>query len=405
MDAISVRCKMCKHAMKFSAEKAGKRAKCPKCDAVVLIAADPKTEAAKEDAPAESAPVAPVADDENDGPAEYGVWTDPEIEKRKQEMAAEEEERRTRRKKKKDKNLPIVTRKIKAIPDADSWKSVRLGLLITLVGVFIWGFTHVLQSSYVLLGSVEYSEYATLIHEKVNQKDGDVNYRDVYLGMIAGRDFFGTAKAFLIMGTLLYFFQALAWGAGNVIAMPVPRRYGMLGQLITGLILGFFNFTIMFVFKLLPVLGIISYVMIPFVTPEIDMTEYNMERLIPLHIMWSGAPFWESFLTIIFRTLFYLQPMMGCVFIWSIGTAIKDEKLEQSARGMTQLCLGVLFIQVCFHFLAMCGATPVMVTVLRVFYGVWFGFALLFIAQYALLILNCRLILFEKIYPKNELVE
>jgi hypothetical protein len=413
MDAISVRCKTCKHAMKFSAEKAGKRAKCPKCDAVVLIAAEEMAEAPKKEAVPESAPAAPVADEEDDGPAEYGVWTDPEIELRKKQMAAEEEERRKKKKKKKDKDLPSVARKIKAIPDAEAWNSVRLSLLFTLMGVLIWGFTHVLQCSYVLLGSAEYSEYGNLINKNIEDVDDELPERgefwkikdiDVYLGMIAGKDLQGTAKVFLVVGTIFYFFQALSWGAGNVVAMPVPRRFGMFGQLITGLILGFFNFLIMFIFKLLPVLGV-GYLMIPFVTPEIDMTEYNMERIVPLHVMWSAAPFWDTFATIIFRTLFYLQPMMSCVFIWSVGTAIKDEGIEKSARGMTQLCLGVFFMHLCYHFLAMCGATPVMVIILRVFYGVWFGFTLLLVGQYALLIVKCRAVLYDKIYPRNELVD
>ena len=110
-----------------------------------------------------------------------------------------------------------------------------------------------------------------------------------------------------------------------------------------------------------------------------------------------------NFLTVIFRFLFYLQPAIGCIFIWSVGTAIKEPGLEDSARGTTQLCLGTMFMLICFHLLSLCGATPVMVTVLRVFYGVWFGFSVLLIAQYALLIMRCRTVLYEKIYPKNEL--
>jgi len=42
MDAISIRCKACQHPMKFSADKAGKEAKCPKCGTVVAIQAEPK---------------------------------------------------------------------------------------------------------------------------------------------------------------------------------------------------------------------------------------------------------------------------------------------------------------------------------------------------------------------------
>ena len=401
--------------MKFPAEKAGKRARCPKCDAVVVIPAEEKVEAITADAAAETVPTAPVVSEEDDPGGSYDVFTDPEIEERKKQLAAEEEESRKKKKKKKE-NLPTVTRKVKAIPDAEAWNTVRLGLLITLVGVLIWGFTHILQSSYVLLGSVTYSEYAGLINNKINEgrqpedelpgkgQFWKVNDLDIYLGMIAGKELYGTAKVFLVVGTIFYFFQALAWAAGSIVALPVPRRFGTLGLLLTGLILAFFNFIIMFAFKLLPILGV-GYVIIPFVAPEIDMTEYNMERLVPLHVIWGAAPFWDSFLTIIFRLFFYLQPLMGCIFLWSVGTAIKDEGVEKSARTLCQLCLGVFFIQVCFHYLAMCGATPVMVMVLRVFYTLWFGFCLLFIGQYAIVILRCRSVLYDKINPKNELLD
>lgn len=417
MDAIVVRCKTCKHAMKFSAEKAGKKSKCPKCDTIVLIKADEKPEPKPEEKPVKAEPAATPAaspsNGEDEGDGAYDVFTDPEIEERKKQIAAEEEARLKNRKKDK-KNLPKVTRKKKAIPDADSWKKVRLGLLFTLIGTCIWGFTHVLQGSYVLLGSVEFPEYANLIATNLERRGGEndlpekgefwaVDELNVHLGMIAGRDLVGFAKTCLVVSTLLYFLQALCWGLGCGIALPVPRRFGMFGQLLASLGLGFFNFLIMFIFKLLPVVGIISYIMIPFVAPEVVMTEYNMERTMPIHVMWSAAPYWENFLTVIFRFLFYLQPAIGCIFIWSVGTAVKDPGIEDSARGMTQLCLGTMFVLVCFHLLSLCGATPVMVTVLRVFYGVWFGFSVLLIAQYAVLIMRCRTVLYEKIYPKNEL--
>ena len=58
MDAILVRCTQCKHAMKFSAEKAGKKAKCPKCEAIVVVQAD---ESAPEEPVAEAPAAAPAA--------------------------------------------------------------------------------------------------------------------------------------------------------------------------------------------------------------------------------------------------------------------------------------------------------------------------------------------------------
>ena len=48
---------------------------------------------------------------------------------------------------------------------------------------------------------------------------------------------------------------------------------------------------------------------------------------------------------------------------------------------------------------------PVLVIILRVLYWVWYCFLALFILQYAMLIQRCRAVLYEKINPKNELVE
>jgi hypothetical protein len=415
MDAIIVRCKMCKHAMKFSAEKAGKRAKCPKCDAIVLVEADGAHARTEEPAPeVAAAPLVKAVDDEDDPTGGYDVFTDPEMEEIKKRREAEEEAAGKKRKERK--KLPKMLRKTKAIPDAESWTKVRFGLLFTFIGVWIWIFTHLAQGSYVVLGKVEFPEYANMIAVNLEARGGDEDFPargkfwdvdevNVYLGMIAGRDILGYARAMLTMASLFYFLQAFAWGIGYVFSLPVPRRFGMFGQVIASMVLAFFNFLIMFFFKLLPVLGVFTYVMIPFITPEIVLTEYNIERTLPIHVLWSAAPFWENLLNVIFKFLFYLQPTFGCIFIWSIGLAIKHEKVEQRARGLTQMSLGVFFILFCFHMLSLCGSSPVMVNVLRVFYTVWFCFLFLFMLQYASLILKCRAVLFDKINPRNELEE
>jgi hypothetical protein len=402
---------MCKHAMKFSAEKAGKRAKCPKCDAIVLVEAEAETPKEAEPAPdVAAAPVVKAVDEEDDSTAAYGVFADPELEEIKRKRQEESEGR----KKKERKKLPKMLRKMKAIPDAESWNKVRIGLLFTFIGVCIWIFTHLGQGSYVVLGKVEFPEYANTVAENLEVRGGDEDFPEpghfwdvdevnLYLGMIAGRDVRGYARVMLTLASVFYLLQALAWGIGSAISLSVPRRYGTLGQLITSMVLAFFNFFIMVFFKLLPVLGVLSYVMIPFVTPELVILEYNMERSLPIHVLWSAAPFWENFLNLIFKFLFYLQPTLGCVFLWSVGMAIKNENIEQRAKGLTQMSLGTFFILFCFHMLSLCGSSPVLVNVLRVFYWVWFCFLFLFMLQYASVILKCRAVLYDKINPKNEL--
>ena len=94
----------------------------------------------------------------------------------------------------------------------------------------------------------------------------------------------------------------------------------------------------------LPVLGAWSYVMIPYLVPEIVLTEYNMERMVPINILWAGAgwgAFWENVLNLILKFLFYLEPTFLSIFVWSAGIAIKDEKIEQigDVSGTDQLPL------------------------------------------------------------------
>ena len=423
MSAITVRCKTCQHGMKFSAEKAGKRAKCPKCDTLILIQAEeetPQVKAAAEEAVAAgAAPVVAAAppSEEDDAAGSYGVSFDHELEEIKKKRDAEE--RAKARAKKDRKALPKVARKKKAIPDAAAWDRVRFGLLFTFIGVCIWIFTHFLQGAYVVIGKADFPEYAQLIAWNLERRGGeedfpppgkfwDVDELDIYLGMISGREFLGFARTCLVIASLFYFVQALCWGISYVICWPVPRRYGTFGQLIVSMVLGFFNFLFMFFFKLLPVLGIIGWVMIPLLVPEIAMTEYNMERWIPINILWAGSPhvaFWENVLTLIVKLSLYLQPTFGCIFLWSIGSALKDERIEQTAKGLAQLSLGTFFTLFAFHMLSLCGATPVLVWLLRVLYTVWFVFLIMFMFSYAKLILQCRGVLWERIHPANELEE
>jgi hypothetical protein len=406
MEHIVIRCKMCKHAMKFSAEKVGKRAKCPKCDAIVLIQAEPVAEA-----PASK----PPADDEVGG---YDVTLDPELEELAKKRQAEEDAKA--KAKKERKKLPKVARKIKAIPDAESWEKIRLGLLFVQAGVWVWLFCHLAQGFYVLMGSVELPEFANLMAVNLEKRGDpppenapfpplgqgwDLDELDIYLGMIAGRTFLGMASVLLVIASLFYFVQAVLWVIGYCFCLPVPRRLGMFGQVLIALGLAVVNMLVVFIFKLLPAIGAHGYVMIPYVTPEIVMTEYNMERMVPIQILWSGAPFWENLACLLFRCTLYLEPAFFCIFVWSAGVAIKDRTVEEGGKGRTQFLLGTLFVLICFQFMSLCGASPALVIVLRIVYGVWFFFAIIFMLQYAMLLMKARAVLYDKINPKNELEE
>ena len=395
--------------MKFSAEKAGKKAKCPKCGTLIVIRVDEEPAVP----PPEPAPEKVPNEFDDDGPASYGVAIDPEMEQLRLKRIEEEENQH--KKKKERKALPKVTRKIKAIPEAEAWIKVRIGLLFVFIGCWIWLASHLLQGSYVLLGSIEFAEFANLNVKNLAVRNGgldvlppkgqawNMDYLNIYLEMIAGRDIVGYAKVALTTGTVIYFLQSVLWLAGYGFFMPIPRRFGMFSQALILIGLGLFNMLFMFLFKLLPVVGVHGYVLIPYVTPEITMTVYNMERMVPIHVLWSGAPFWESILVIFALFMHYLEPTFGCILIWTIGVAIKSPEMEKSGRSLTSWSLGTFFILVCFHLLSLCGASPVMVILLRFVYALWFFFMILMVLRYAMLIMKLRAVLEEKINPKNEL--
>lgn len=424
--------------MKFSADKAGKKAKCPKCGTIAVIEAEEAAPAAPETdgdiklapasqelgdediqlAPAPIVAASPEAEKksdhsfDDDGPANYEAKVDPELEVRKKERETEEENKGKQKKVKK--KLPTVGRKVKALGDAEAWYKVRTGLFFIHIGCWIWLASHLLQGSFVLLGSIEFPEYANLIAKNLEMRGGeeplpprgkfwDVDELGIYLEMIAGRDVYPFARFALTVSTVLFFLQALLWAAGYGFCLPIPRRYGMFGQVLGMLGLAVFNILCILCFRLMPVIGVHGYIIIPYVVPEITMTEYNIERTVPIHILWSAEPFWENLLTLFMKFFQYLEPTLGAVLLWSIGVMVKSSELERGGRALTNMSFGTLFTLLCFHLLSLCGGSSVLVNLLRILYTLWFFFLILFILRYAMMLLKCRAVLYEKLNPKFEL--
>lgn len=414
MALITVNCPGCQHEMKFSAEKEGKRAKCKKCGetvtitaAIALVDTPPEPEKPPEPPP----PPKPKDEFADDGPALYDATIDPELEEIRKRIEAEAAEA-AKRKKKDKKKLPKVARKVKAIPDAESWEKVRFGLLFIFFGLGFGLFSHLIKGAYVLLGSVEFSEYAAMIAHNLEHRGGVDDFPEgngfweldnlrIYLGMIAGRGFLNYAHGSLILSAVLSLVQLLLFGLGQMLCLAVPNRFGTFGQVVAMMVLTLINFLVVLVFQLLPAVGVMDYVMIPLVTPEIAMTEYNMERMVPIHVLWSGSPFWENFFTFIFFCCRYFHLALVCIFVWSCGLSIKEPPIASGGHGLTQLCLGTLFTLVAFQLISLAGASPVLVRLLRIIYTVWFGFMALYLLRTCLLLMQTRVVLDEKINPKN----
>jgi len=96
------------------------------------------------------------------------------------------------------------------------------------------------------------------------------------------------------------------------------------------------NILLIFIFKLLPVLGAHGYILIPYVVPEIavDLLQRRAPRADSCALE-RGAVL-GNLLTLFIRAVQYLEPTIGCIFIWSIG--IRHPRSRRS-RGGPQLDL------------------------------------------------------------------
>lgn len=409
MDVISLKC-ACGHAMKFAAEKAGKKAKCPKCAAIVTIAKP-------DEVPASGAAGGLPSPDDEEG--SYGLVVDHDLEERRRRI---EEEDRLRAKEAKKKKAPKLQKKFKSLPDAEQWQKVHFGLLFLFLGSCVWAFTLVLQGMWVALGTVEFTDYARLTtnriaaqtHEFPNavpprppdvlpERGGfwDFSQFHFLVAMAAGRGFVSFAKFCIIVNLVLYPLQTILWFVGYILCLPVPRHHGTFGMLILLMILSGVNFLVFLFFRVLPVTGLYSYFVIPYFIPELMFTEYNMSRVYPFFMLWSPSPFWETLLALFLQLLSYLEPIIGATFCWSCVTTLKAPRVESNAHGVTINGFCQYYIYVCYVSIALCGTTPVLVAVLRVLYLLWFSALMMFIVRYALLVWRCRELLASRLHPEG----
>ena len=260
----------------------------PQCEAIVLIQAN---EEPKNDWPARSLP-STIPSAEN--PGGYGV-----VRSGARNAAAHQAEEAAKAKhaKKRDKLPSVMCARSRSFPMRKAGKRSAWGCCSSFAGTWIWLGCHILQGSYVLLGSVELPEYAALLVRNLEVRNndgfpvrprlgrgraGDLSRHDRRQGIPRLRQaVFDGVERFLFLPVLL-------WMAGYGFLLPVPRRFGMFGQV---LYVGAGGRKRPFAVFLQAAAGARRLWAgdDPLVTPEIAMTEYNMERMVPINILWSGA--------------------------------------------------------------------------------------------------------------------
>ncbi len=403
MEVIRVSC-ACGHAMKFAADKVGRKAKCPKCTAIIVVRKPDEA----------NGPVgAAAAEDEGDGA--YGIIVDQELVERQRQIDEEEIQRLKEARKKK---APKILKKFKSLPDAELWEKVHFGLLFVFLGGCIWAFTHVLVGMWVGLGTVEFADYARMVTQEI-ERDGDRRQQrdppepripedgrfwefsqfNHLVSMAAGRGFAGFAKFCIIVCLILFPIQTILWMVGYILCLPVPNHHGARGQLILLMVLNVVNFLFFLFFKLLPITGLYRWYLIPYLLPEVMFTEYNMERVTPYFMLWSLSPFWESLLSMFLQFTLFLEPVVGAIFVWSCASTLKATRVEENADGVAANGLSQYAIWLLYLMIALCGTTPVLIGVLRVLYILWYGALMMFVTRYTLLMWRCRDMIDARLNP------
>ena len=128
------------------------------------------------------------------------------------------------------------------------------------------------------------------------------------------------------------------------------------------------------IFKILPLTGAMRYTMVPFVLPEIPLSPSNVERMIPLHVLWCGAPLWEVLASILFTAMYWAEPILFCVFMRSVALSIQDEWLQERTLSLMQLAFGQVFMVIAYNLLSITGTSPVLVGLLWVVNLLWRAF-------------------------------
>lgn len=411
MEPISFRCPACDHMLKVPAERAGRGGRCPKCKKEFTIPSvqdkapsaraaagggkkppppipgrdAPGTEAGAA-APTAPAPPSPAAGGDEDGPTDgkgYGLLIDPREEaerKRKQE----EEERKARERKAAEPKHKIQRRK-RTLKDPEMWVPVRAGLTLVFIGACLFGAAFVLRGLVIVLGIFDGPAYATLaervLHIPIEEEPAPGTHppRDVVgfmIGLISGYTFLGLGEAIFILNQVLYLVMTGLWMTAMFKFQAAPDRFGMrLMPRMLVWVLGI-NIVVILFLQLLPLCRAYRYVNVPLVAPEIALGEGNIERIFPLHIYWTGAPFWEMFLTFFLQFLFYLPAGLIAVWMWSAAKHLKDDIQEEKSSALSQGAFGTYFILFTYMCLTVVGTSEVMVLILRIVYLLWSGFFL-----------------------------
>jgi hypothetical protein len=157
------------------------------------------------------------------------------------------------------------------------------------------------------------------------------------------------------------------------------------------------NILLVLMFKLLPIVGAISYVLVPVYVMELPMLSANFVRIEPLHSLWMHIPMLEMIFSIVVMLLAGFEPILCCAFLRAVAVSLRNEILEKKAIGLMRLGTGSLFFFLSYQLCSMAGTSTVLVGLLRVLYFLGSGFWLGFLFWFIIVLFQCRNVIAEEL--------
>ncbi len=406
MDAITFRCANCQHPMKVSADKAGRKARCPKCKAELTIpAASPA---------AAPAPGKGSAEDEEGGAYNLvGAIDAPPVEEKpkKQRRDFEDEDEDEEEEAARARALAVpktpgapegfrpAAPRARALLEPERWHKVQLGLMLLSVGLWIWVGAFLLGRVPAVIGAFAAPEYGSFaVRYAEASGPAKLTTAEFLMHVVTGTDSASAGLWLARIGEILMLLAGLTLIAGSALCLPVPSRFGSKGLALALVILSSVNVILGVVFRLLPYTGAMNYTLIPVAMPEVSMFgSPGPDRLMPLSVLFSALPMLEYTLALLIWGALFVQLILICAFVRTVALAMRHEELEPKMQGLIRMGLGVLFILLAYLMVSITGTTIVLQWVLRVVYGLFVGFFLGMLVWYALTLLQVPAMIAEEL--------
>jgi hypothetical protein len=283
--------------------------------------------------------------------------------------------------------------------EPERWHAVRRGMLFVAAGLAVWAASVFLQRAFVLAGASTPMQYSYVAERELGSAPEDPQpgesrtfYRSHFLlALVAGEDHFTLALWLVLMPALLLMLGHVvltAFGYLSCLSAPPDHGTRFLLMLCLGTALG--SFFLVFVFQLLPALGVLRSSLILFEVPEVAMLSVNAGRLYPLHVAWGWLPGVEVFVTLVFTAVILAEPVLFAAFLRACALTLKVESIDRNAQALVKLGLGTAFINLAYLLLAQAGTSDVLLLVLRVIYLLGTGFLLGQLVWFVFVLLRTR---------------